>query len=81
MVKHINTKEKMVMNRLAYIYLEAYEDENGQTHYTSKAEGDSLDLTLLIAYLYHDQKELVDAAMQDSVQESIEGEGQEIYIN
>ena len=68
------------MKRLAYIYLEAYEDEGGQTHYTSKAEGDSVDLTLLLAYLYHDQKELLEAAMQDSVQESI-SDGQEIYLN
>lgn len=81
MVKLTNIKGLTAMNRLAYIYLEAYEDENGQTHYMSKAEGDSLDLTLLIAYLYHDQKELVDAATQDSVQKTIEDEGQEIYVN
>lgn len=68
------------MNRLAYIYLEAYEDENGETHYTSKAEGSSFDLTMLIAYLYHDQKEMVVAAMQDNLQQAIE-EGQEIYLN
>lgn len=68
------------MNRLAYIYLEAWEDENGATHYTSKAEGNSLDLMTLIAYLYHDHKELVDVAIQDNIQNSI-NEGEEFYIN
>lgn len=69
------------MNRLAYIYLEAYEDEEGQIHYMSKAEGNSVDLTLLIAYLYHDQKEIVDSAIQQEVQDSIKDNGQEFSIN
>lgn len=69
------------MKRLSYIYLEAYEDNDGKIHYTSKAEGNSIDLTMLIAYLYHDQKELVDFAIQDKIQDSIEDDGKEIYIN
>lgn len=69
------------MNRLAYIYLEAYKDENGQTHYMSKADGNSFDLILLIAYLYHDQKELVEEAISDNIQDSIKDNGQEMYIN
>lgn len=68
------------MNKIAYIYLESYEDENNQTHYTSKAEGSSFDLTMLIAYLYHDQKDMVEAAMQEKLQETI-SDGQEIYLN
>lgn len=68
------------MNRIAYIYLETYEDEEGQTHFMSKAEGNSVDLTMLIAYLYHDQKEMCKAAMQESIQETLK-DGQEMYIN
>ena len=69
------------MKKLAYIYLEAYEDENDQIHYTSKADGKSVDLMMLIAYLYYDQKELVEAAMRTEIQEAIEEDGKEIYLN
>lgn len=68
------------MNRKAYIYLEAYEDEEGQTHFMSKAEGNSFDLTMLIAYLYYDHKEMCEAAMQESIQKNLK-DGQEMYIN
>ena len=59
------------MKRIAYIHLEEYEDEDGNAHYMSRAEGNSVDLTLLLAYLYHDQRELVETAMQEELQNSI----------
>lgn len=81
MAKHITTLKVKKMKTLAYIYLEAYEDDNGIVHYSSKADGNSVDLTMLIAYLYHDQPDLVETAVSDEVQATIKDETEKVYIH
>lgn len=69
------------MKERAYIHLSAFEDDEGNIHYSSSAEGNSVDLTLLVAYLYYDQKELVETAIQDEVQFSLKNQAQDVRLN